>query len=507
MVPSGTGRSYGRIVRDNVFNFINNVLFALGITLVALGAVPGRAGLGGRGPGQHRGQPLPGDPGQAHCWTASPCSRVPGPPWCGRGLRREVDPSEIVLGDVLELEPGDQIVVDGQMVGRGRMEVDESMLTGESDAVPKTAGDLLFSGSFVVNGGGLMEVQKVGMESFAARIAAGAQAFRRVRTPLQEQVNLVIRALLLMVVYFEILVIVKALVEDTAFVETVRMSTVIVALVPNGLILAIALAYALGAVRMAGKGALIQQANAVESLSHVDVLCTDKTGTLTTNNIKMDELLPLGDGASRRRPRSRMRGGSSATTPPAPWPATAPPRRSWRHTAARPGRCGRRCSSHRPASGVPWSSPTPTCPGVYVLGAPEIWRRTWRQGDAVDGHAAEWTAAGLRVLLLAHKAVLDGPLNGPDGSGRTARTVSHPLALISLRDELRPMARETLEGFSAAGVQLEGDLRRQPADRGRPGRAGRVPAGPARGLGGGAGGTGPGPSSPTSPTRPPSSAG
>ena len=368
------------------------------------------------------------------------------------GVRREVDPSEIVLGDVLELEPGDQIVVDGQMVGRGRMEVDESMLTGESDAVTKISGDPLFSGSFVVNGGGLMEVQKVGMESFAARIAAGAQAFRRVRTPLQEQVNLVIRALLLMVVYFEILVIVKALVEDTAFVETVRMSTVIVALVPNGLILAIALAYALGAVRMAGKGALIQQSNAVESLSHVDVLCTDKTGTLTTNNIKMDELLPLDDGAPPEAAAriGRILGDYAAST-------MAGNRTTEAFLDAYGGTARTVREEVLFSSARKWSAlafDDPDLPGVYVLGAPEIVAPYLEPADGPDGHAAEWTAAGLRVLLLAHKAVLDGPLNGPDGKAELPEGLQ-PLALISLRDELRPLARETLEGFSAAGVQLK----------------------------------------------------
>ena len=450
-VPSGTGRSYGRIVRDNVFNFINNVLFALGITLVALGRyldalVSVGVVLANTVVSLYQEIRAKRMLDRIAVLTRPRATAVRA------GVRREVDPSEIVLGDVLELEPGDQIVVDGQMVGRGRMEVDESMLTGESDAVTKAPGDPLFSGSFVVNGGGLMEVQKVGMESFAARIAAGAQAFRRVRTPLQEQVNLIIRALLLMVVYFEILVIVKALVDDTAFVETVRMSTVIVALVPNGLILAIALAYALGAVRMAGKGALIQQSNAVESLSHVDVLCTDKTGTLTTNNIKMDELLPLGDSAQPEAETriGRILGDYAAST-------MAGNRTTEAFLDAYGGTARAVREEVLFSSARKWSAlafDDPDLPGVYVLGAPEIVAPYLEAADGPDGHAAEWTAAGLRVLLLAHKAVLDGPLNGPDGTAELPEGL-HPLALISLRDELRPLARETLEGFSAAGVQLK----------------------------------------------------
>ena len=450
-VPSGTGRSYGRIVRDNVFNFINNVLFVLGITLVALGRyldalVSVGVVLANTVVGLYQEIRAKRTLDRIAVLTRPRATAVRA------GVRREVDPSEIVLGDVLALEPGDQIVVDGRMVGRGRMEVDESMLTGESDAVPKLPGDLLFSGSFVVNGGGLMEVQKVGMESFAAGIAAGAQAFRRVRTPLQEQVNLVIRALLLMVLCFEILVVVKALVEDTAFVETVRMSTVIVALVPNGLILAIALAYALGAVRLAGKGALIQQANAVESLSHVDVLCTDKTGTLTTNNIKMGELLPLGDGppAEAAAHIGRILGDYAAST-------MAGNRTTEAFLATYGGTARAVQEEVLFSSARKWSAlafADPDLPGVYVLGAPEIVTPRLEPGARLNGHAAEWTAAGLRVLLLAHKAALDSPLNGPDGKAELPAGL-HPLALVSLRDELRPLARETLEGFSAAGIKLK----------------------------------------------------
>ena len=451
VVPSGTGRSYGRIVRDNVFNFINDVLFALGITLVALGRyldalVSVGVVLANTVVSLYQEIRAKRMLDRIAVLTRPRATAVRA------GVRREVDPGEIVLGDVLELEPGDQIVVDGQMVGHGRMEVDESMLSGESDAVPKISGDLLFSGSFVVNGGGLMEVQKVGMESFAARIAAGAQAFRRVRTPLQEQVNLIIRALLLMVVYFEILVIVKALAEDTAFVETVRMSTVIVALVPNGLILAIALAYALGAVRMAGKGALIQQANAVESLSHVDVLCTDKTGTLTTNNIKMGELVPLGDGppAETAARIEHILGDYAAST-------MAGNRTTEAFLDAYGGTARAVQEEVLFSSARKWSAlafADPDLPGAYVLGAPEIMAPFVEPGVSLDGRAAGWTAAGLRVLLLAHKAVLHGPLNGPDGKAELPAGL-HPLALVSLRDELRPLARETLEGFSAAGVQLK----------------------------------------------------
>src|SRR5450756_2136462 len=122
------------------------------------------------------------------------------------GRVQDLDPAQVVLGDVLYLHPGDQVVVDGSMVGEGRMEVDESLLTGESDLVTKHPGDALLSGSFCMTGGGYYEAQKVGLESFANKLTAKATEFKRELTPLQRQINQIVRVLLLVVVVFEILV-------------------------------------------------------------------------------------------------------------------------------------------------------------------------------------------------------------------------------------------------------------------------------------------------------------
>ena len=191
------------------------------------------------------------------------------------GRVQDLDPAQVVLGDILYLHPGDQVVVDGSMVGEGRMEVDESLLTGESDLVTKHPGDALLSGSFCMTGGGYYEAEKVGLESFANKLTAKATEFKRELTPLQRQINQIVRVLLLVVIVFEILVWVRNTVGGVPFVESVRMSTVVLALIPNGLVLSIALTYALGAMRLLGKNMLVQQFNAVESLSNVDVLCTD----------------------------------------------------------------------------------------------------------------------------------------------------------------------------------------------------------------------------------------
>ena len=217
----------------------------------------------------------------------------------------------MVLGDVLRLEPGDQVVVDGPMVGEGRMEVDESLLTGESDLVTKHPGDDLMSGSFCMTGGGYYEAAQVGLDSFANKLTAKATAYKRELTPLQRQVVQIVRMLLIVVIVFEILVWVRNVIGGVPFVESVRMSTVILALIPNGLVLSIALTYALGAIRLLGKDVLVQQFNAVESLSNVDVLCTDKTGTLTSGVVTFEELAGLGADDARA---ARLLGAFAAST-------------------------------------------------------------------------------------------------------------------------------------------------------------------------------------------------
>ena len=448
VVPLKTSRSYGQIVRENVFNTINNILFTLGVILIALGRYLDAVIAVGV-VAANTVVSLVQEIRAKRTLDRIAILTRPKATVIRDGAEREVDPSEIVLGDLLRVEAGDQIVVDGSMVGPGRMEMDESLLTGESDLIRKEDGDQLYSGSFVASGSGHYVAEKVGTDSFANKITAGAQAFRRALTPLQKNVNTIVRALLLLVVYFEILVIVKSLVDNIAFVETVRMSTVIVAMVPNGLILSIAVAYALGALRMAGKGALIQQANSVESLSHVDILCTDKTGTLTTNNITVSEVVAMnGDDAGVKSilgDYAFNTGGPNRTT----------------EALARAFSGARRPLADEVlfSSALKWSAVAfaeGQDAGVYVLGAPEMVRGLLGNGNDLASHeqvVSGWTSRGLRVLLLAGRP---GAVSLHDGADKVALPPDLlPLALVCLSDELRPKVQETLDGFKQAGVQVK----------------------------------------------------
>ena len=440
-----TSRSYLEIVRENVFSFINNVLFGLGIALALLGRYSDAFMSVGvvfvntlvSVVQEVRAKRILD---QIALLTRPKATVVRD------GQEQTIDPAEIVLGDVLVLHPGDQVVVDGRVVGSGRVDIDESLLTGESDLVAKRAGDSVFSGSFCVAGQALYEVQKVGADSFAMQLTAGAQAFRRVYTPLQQEINLVIRIILLIAVYFELLLILRSLSVRFAIVESVRMSTVIIGLVPNALFLALALAYAMGAVRMVRQGALVQQANAVESLSNVDVLCMDKTGTITTNRLKLEALLPFGRPEAEVR---RMLGDYVIS-------ATARNRTS----DALCEECGGQAralheevlfSSQRKWSALAFADPDLT--GVYVLGAPEMLASHLQPGPDLAPQIDEWTRQGLRVLLFAYRPEVL-PLTAA-GRAPSLPDGLVPLALLSLSDELRPEARETFAGFARAGIRLK----------------------------------------------------
>jgi cation-transporting ATPase E len=437
-------RSYGQIIRENVFTFINNILFGLGIALILLGRTSDAVVSVGIilinvvvSVVQEVRAKLTLD--RIALLTRPQVIAVRD------GSEQVIDPSAIVVGDILLVRAGDQVVVDGP-VREGQMEVDESLLTGESDLIPKTVGSSVLSGSFCVTGKAYYEAEKVGKDSFANQLTREARAFRRVLTPIQQETNLVIRILLLIAVYFEFMLLVSSLLNDIPIVESIKMSVVIAGLVPNGLFVAIALAYALGAVRIAGKGALVQQSNAVESLSNVNVLCLDKTGTLTSNQIRFHELFPLEASETDLR---RMLGDFVVS-------GAAGNRTSEAVAAACPGT--RRTpleevlfSSERKWSALSFSDGE--LKGTYVLGAPEMLAPGLNPAFTLGDQAAAWTNEGLRVLLFAATTEVT-PLFDSANHPQLPDQMT-PLGLVSLSDVLRPEARQTLAAFVKAGVKLK----------------------------------------------------
>jgi cation-transporting ATPase E len=460
--PPPTTRTYTAIVRENVFTFVNNVLFILGFALVLVGrpfdafvslAVISTNIAVGIYQEVRAKQTL-----DRIALLTRPTAKV-----VRDGQQREVAPEELVVGDLIAIEAGDQVVVDGRLAD-GRIEVDESQLTGESDLVPKRAGDQVFSGSFPTSGRGRYLAEIVGEASLAGRITSGARTFRRTLTPLQRQIQSVIRVTLAIVLYLQLLLIVKNVLLDVPLDEAVIEATVLVGLIPNGLFVSIAIAYALAAVRMTRFGALVQQANAVESLSHVDTLCVDKTGTLTANRLELDQVVPLeGDEADARARIALMVASSSALNKTSEAIAA---------TIAGPGGSGPGGGSpgRTPGAEAPFSSarkwsavclPDGDSPdglpgGTYCLGAPTFLKRylavTAEEWNAIETLVASHAAKGMRVLLAAYSP--DRSTLADQGDDSVLPPDSKPYALVILRDLLRKDAAATLERFRQLGVDV-----------------------------------------------------
>jgi cation-transporting ATPase E len=462
--PPSPGRSYRQIILGNVFSFINNVFYILCLLLVLLGRpfdaiLPSVAVLANVGVSVFQEVRAKRKLDEIALLTR-PTARV-----VRDGREKTVDPGEIVRGDLLMVGPGDQIVVDGTVGGDGTMEVDESQLTGESDLVRKRAGDRVFSGSFCVTGSAGFEAQQIGAASLANQVTAGARAERHVLTPLQREVNGVIRLTLLVAAFLAVVLTVDAVAWRDPFVELVERLVVVIGLVPQGLLLSIVVAYALGAMRIAGRGALVQQSNAIESLSNVDTFCLDKTGTLTTNRLRVRDVQPLGVG---RDDLERRLSGFVAS-------ATTSNKTSEAIAQALPGEkqpvidevpfsSARKWSAlvfdgHEEgihaADGISPRHPSPDYPlrGVHVLGAPEMLRPYLRDGSDPGTQGAQWAARGERVLLFAYQPE-PVPLHDGEDKIRDPQGLI-PLGMVGLTDELRPKAYETLTAFARAGVDLK----------------------------------------------------
>ena len=450
-VPPPTGRTYVQIFRENIFTFINMVIFLLGAALVLVGR-PSDALIS---LGVISANVLVSVVQEIRAkrtldriaLLTRPTAQV-----VRDAIPHNVPPEELVVGDVLQVNPGDQIVLDGRVIGDGQMQVDESQLTGESNLVPKHSGDEVFSGSFCVNGSALYVAEKVGEESLSNQITAGARAFRRVLTPLQNEIYLVVRIMLAIVIYIEFLLILDALVARANAGETIASATLVVGLVPNGLFLSITLAYALGAVRIIKYGALVQQSNAIESLSNVTVLCLDKTGTLTANRLQVNAVHPIGLAEDELQRLLGVMVASAKTLN-----KTSEAIKQAYPAQAQPLLADVPFSSARKWSAVAFDAAP--FKGIYALGAPEMLRPYLGEAghdnsalwQAIDRQAAELTDRGLRVLLIMHHP--DAAALRDQGDESHLPDNCQPIGLISLSDELRAEAKETLQRFRTAGVQ------------------------------------------------------
>ncbi|MEV6699840.1 cation-translocating P-type ATPase [Streptomyces sp. NPDC051453] len=358
------------------------------------------------------------------------------------GRATEISTSAIVLGDLIEIGPGDKIVVDGVCAEADGLEIDESLLTGEADPVVKRHGDQVMSGSFVVAGGGAFTATKVGREAYAAQLAEEASRFTLVHSELRTGISTILKYVTWMMIPTAIgLVISQLVVKENDFKDSVaRTVGGIIPMVPEGLVLLTSVAFAIGVIRLGRKQCLVQELPAIEGLARVDTVCLDKTGTLTEGGMDVTELRPLG-GADEGYVRKVLGAlGESDPRPNASLQAIIdayPDSEEWRCTESLP------FSSARKYSGAAFSEGDGTT-SAWLLGAPDV---LLPAGHPVLAETEELNHRGLRVLLLARAR---GDLDDP-----AVKKGAEAVALVAMEQRLRPDAADTLRYFSDQGVHAK----------------------------------------------------
>jgi cation-transporting ATPase E len=436
ITPEAPSRTFGQILRANVFTRFNFLMTTLAVIIVALGSPRDALFFGvvisntliGTIQEMRAKQSL-----DRLAVLSAPKAHV-----VRDGDDVEIAVHEIVLDDVLDLKPGNQVPADGTMLVVSNLEVDESLLTGEADPVEKEAGDDLLSGSFIVAGSGRAQVTKVGAEAYAAQLAEEARRFTLVSSELRNAVNKIITWVLYVMVPAGILLIFSQHRSQKDWREA-AISAIggIVAMVPEGLVLLTSVAFAVGVVRLSRRRTLVQELPAIEVLARVDVVCLDKTGTITEGTMEVADVLEMGDGVpdldtvlaavagSDPEPNATQKALQEKYTDRPDWPvkATVP------------------FSSARK-----WSAVSFDGKGTWVLGAPENVLADDFAGDVKDNVDRE-ADNGRRVLVLART---DHAL---DAEGRPDGLVA--VALVLLVDRIRPDAPDTLNYFAEQGVTLK----------------------------------------------------
>src|SRR6266487_3070930 len=429
------------------------------------------------------------------------------------GAEAKLRPQDIVLDDLILVGPGDRVMVDGEVTdgpGEPGMEVDESLLTGETDPVTKKPGDQVLSGSFVVSGSGAFTATRVGRRSYAARLEDEASVFSLARSELMAGINRFLRLITWVIVPVAVLLTASQLAYASgAFPDAVAGAVAgIITMIPEGLVLLTSVAFAVGVIRLGRRRCLVQELPAIEVLARVDVLCLDKTGTLTEPGMELDQVIELMPGVPARkvlaslvgaeeRPNSTMQaiasglaglraegastGGAStrgasirgastgeaasgeASTGGAPAerasadgasPGDVPAERAPALTGAPGGETRWRpvhvvpFSSARKWSGAVFADAGPAS-GGWVLGAPDV---LLPPGDPAREQANAKAADGLRVLVLGRADETGfSDLGRPGADGLQVDAA----ALLVLRQRLRAEAPRTLAYFAEQDVAVK----------------------------------------------------
>jgi len=431
-VPTGPSRTLAQIITSNVFTLFNLLLGAL--LVLVLMVAPIQDALFGLVLVANSAIGIIQELRAKHTLDRLALLSAPRAAVVREGRERQIPMDRVVLDDLLVLRPGDQVGVDGEVLNAESLEVNESLLTGESDPILKTPGDQVLSGSFVSSGSGLYRATRVGAEAYAARLAEEAKRFTLVRSELRNGINRLLAIIAwVMVPSVTLLVWSQVRLEDHVGIKEALRGTAagIVAMVPEGLVLLTSVAFAVGVVRLGRRRVLVQELPAVEGLARVDVICFDKTGTLTEGRLVVESLEVLDErhdpapalgalAAADANPNATLQAIAEAFSPPA----------GWLPTATVPFSSARK-----------WSGASFGRAGSWVLGAPEL---VLPDDPLVIASMEAAASQGRRVLLLARSAAeLDGGVLPGD---------LEAVALVGLTDRIREDAARTLQYFAQQGV-------------------------------------------------------
>jgi magnesium-transporting ATPase (P-type) len=415
------------------------------------------------------------------------------------GAETALRPQDIVLDDQILIGPGDRVMVDGEVTDGPGMEVDESLLTGETDPVTKKPGDQLLSGSFVVSGSGAFTATRVGRRSYAAQLEGEASVFSLAHSELMAGINRFLRLITWVIVPVAILLTASQLAYASgAFSDAVAGAVAgTITMIPEGLVLLTSVAFAVGVIRLGRRRCLVQELPAIEVLARVDVLCLDKTGTLTEPGMELDQVIEVAADVPVRKLLASLIGAEERPNPtlqaiasgladlpaaggpaervPAKVPAEGVPAQG----AAVPGTAAGGAaadvdsSGEAPAPGgaldgeprwravhaVPFSSARKwsgavfadagPASGGWVLGAPDV---LLPAGDAARQQAETKAADGLRVLVLGRADAADLSETARPGADRPQVEAA---ALLVLRQRLRAEASRTLAYFAEQDVAVK----------------------------------------------------
>ena len=358
------------------------------------------------------------------------------------GAEQEVDPGELVVDDLVLLRPGDEVPVDGCVLGSDGLEVNESALTGEADAVAKQEQDDVLAGSAVVAGSGFVTATRIGSDRWIEGLVAEARQFVLTNSELRAGVDAILRVISWIIVPLGALSVWSQLRTEEQSFEEALVSAVagVVGLVPQGLVLLVSMAMAVATLRLGREGVVVQELHAVEGLARIDVLCVDKTGTLTTGEFTLDDVIAIdiddgelraGLGAlvgSEKNPTASSTVIAEQVQPPDGWKPA-------QHVAF--------------SSSRKWSGTTFESQGSWMLGAPEVlFDAAGEPGDSQNrAKVSELAAEARRVLVVAHS---DRELAGeelPDG----LRVVG----MAVLVEQLRPDAGDIMRYFAEQHVQVK----------------------------------------------------